>query len=44
MSANAETVDYQLCQMFQTLGSRNQKNYYRLNPSLRNASPAMDIM
>ena len=21
---------------------RNQKNYYRLNPSLKNASPAMD--
>jgi len=42
MSANAETVDYQLCQMFQTLGTRNQKNYYRLNPSLKNASPAMD--
>ncbi len=42
MSANAETVDYQLCQMFQTLGLRNQKNYYRLNPSLKNASPSMD--
>ncbi|KUJ52095.1 patatin-like phospholipase family protein [Chryseobacterium sp. JAH] len=42
MSANAETVDYQLCQMFQTLGQRNQKNYYRINPSLKNASPAMD--
>ncbi|KFF28061.1 patatin-like phospholipase family protein [Chryseobacterium vrystaatense] len=42
MSANAETVDYQLCQMFQTLGQRNQKNYYRLNPSLKNASPGMD--
>jgi hypothetical protein len=25
MSANAETVDYQLSQMFQTLGLRNQK-------------------
>ncbi len=25
LSANAETVDYQLSQMFQTLGSRNQK-------------------
>lgn len=42
MSANAETVDYQLNQMFQTLGQRNQKNYYRLNPSLKNASPEMD--
>ena len=42
LSANAETVDYQLSQMFQTLGSRNQKNYYRINPSLKNASPSMD--
>lgn len=42
MSANAETVDYQLCLMFNTLGERNRKNYYRLNPSLKNASPAMD--
>ena len=42
MSANAETVDYQLSQMFQTLGLRNQKNYHRINPSLKNASPAMD--
>ena len=42
LSANAETVDYQLSQMFQTLGSRNQKNYYRIDPSLKNASPSMD--
>lgn len=42
MSANAETVDYQLNQMFHTLGVRNQKNYFRLNPSLKNASPSMD--
>lgn len=42
MSANAETVDYQLGQMFGTLGVRNQRNYYRLNPSLKNASPQMD--
>jgi patatin-like phospholipase/acyl hydrolase len=42
MSANAETVDYQLDQIFQTLGARNQKNYYRINPSLRKASPEMD--
>lgn len=42
LSANAETVDYQLSQMFGTLGSRNQKNYYRINPSLKNASSNMD--
>lgn len=41
-SSNAETVDYQLQQMFNSLGIRNQKNYYRINPSLKNASPEMD--
>ena len=25
-----------------TLGKRNQKNYYRINPSLKTASPEMD--
>ncbi|KMQ71815.1 patatin-like phospholipase family protein [Chryseobacterium koreense] len=42
LSANTETVDYQLNQMFQSLGQRNQKNYYRINPSLKNASTNMD--
>lgn len=42
LSANSETVDYQISQMYQTLGKRNQKNYYRINPSLKNASPDMD--
>lgn len=42
LSANAETVDYQLNQMFMTLGKRNQQNYYRINPSLKTASPEMD--
>jgi len=42
LSANAETVDYQLSQMFMTLGKRNQQNYYRINPSLKTASPEMD--
>ena len=28
--------------MFNGLGNRNQKNYYRINPSLKNASPEMD--
>ena len=42
LSANAETVDYQLNQMFMTLGKRNQQNYYRINPSLKKASPEMD--
>lgn len=42
LSANAETVDYQLNQMFMTLGKRNRQNYYRINPSLKSASPEMD--
>ncbi len=42
LSSNAETVDYQLSQMFYTLGNRNRKNYFRINPSIKNASPEMD--
>ncbi len=42
LSSNAETVDYNLQKMFETLGARNRQNYYRLMPSLRNASPDMD--
>lgn len=42
LSSNAETVDYQLTQMFMTLGVRNRQNYYRINPSLKSASPEMD--
>jgi hypothetical protein len=28
--------------MFMTLGKRNRQNYYRINPSLKSASPEMD--
>ena len=42
LTANAETVDYYLEKMFSTLGLRNQKNYYRIMPELKNASPEMD--
>lgn len=42
LSANAETVNYHLSKMYESLGPRNQKNYYRLMPQLRNASPEMD--
>lgn len=42
LSANAETVDYNLHKMFETLGPRSRQNYYRLTPSLKNASPEMD--
>lgn len=42
LSANAETVNYHITKMYETLGPRNQRNYYRLMPQLRNASPEMD--
>lgn len=42
LTGNAETVDYYLYKMFETLGARNRKNYYRLMPELKNASPEMD--
>ena len=42
LSANAETVDYQMKQMYETLGERNQQNYHRINPELKNASSDMD--
>lgn len=43
MSGNAETVDYQLCQMFKTLEPKDRDDYYRLEPSLREALSDMDI-
>lgn len=43
MSGNAETVDYQLMQMYRTLEPADQKDYYRLEPSLREALPDMDL-
>ena len=42
MSGNAETVDYQLTQIFDTLGEKEKKYYYRLEPQLREASEEMD--
>lgn len=42
LSANAETVDYHLSMMYQTLSKRNSRNYYRLLPDLHKASPDMD--
>ncbi|NMH28439.1 patatin-like phospholipase family protein [Flavobacterium silvaticum] len=42
LSANAETVDYHLGKMFDSLGKRNRQNYYRLVPNLGKASPDMD--
>lgn len=42
LSSNAETVNYLLTKMYETLGLRNQKNYYRLMPQLKNDSSEMD--
>jgi patatin-like phospholipase/acyl hydrolase len=43
MSGNSETVAYQLTQMYLTLDPENQKNYYRLEPDLKEACSEMDI-
>lgn len=43
MSGNSETVDYQLTQMYKTLDTKDQQDYYRLEPSLREALPKMDL-
>lgn len=42
LSANAETVNYQLTQMYKTLDKDDQKNYYRIDPPLKSASSKMD--
>lgn len=42
LSANVETTDYHVKKMYETLGSRNEKNYHRLMPHLKNASSEMD--
>lgn len=41
MSGNAETVQYQLKQMYKTLKPKDQKDYYRLEPDLSFASSDM---
>lgn len=43
MSGNSETVAYQLTQMYLTLELQFQKNYYRLEPGLKEACSEMDI-
>lgn len=43
LSGNSETVHYQLKQMYKTLSRQNQNDYYRLEPSLREALSEMDI-
>lgn len=43
MSGNAETVDYQLRQMYKTLDDADKNDYYRLEPALREAASEMDL-
>ena len=40
MSGASETVDYQLCQIFQSVNK--PKNYERIEPDLANAEPDLD--
>ena len=42
MSGNSETVDYHLQKMFNTLSEEDEKDYYRLEPSLQDGSSEMD--
>ncbi len=42
MSGNAETVDYQLMEMYKTLDDADRNDYYRLEPALREALSDMD--
>lgn len=42
MSGNSETVDYHLRKMFNTLAEEDEKDYYRLEPGLQDASSEMD--
>lgn len=42
MSGNAETVDFQTRQIFDTLSGRGPEDYHRLEPGIGQASPEMD--
>ncbi len=42
MSANSETVDYQLIKMYQTLDAADCHDYYRIEPGLHEACSEMD--
>jgi patatin-like phospholipase/acyl hydrolase len=42
MSGNSETVHYHLSKMWDTLEPSDQKDYHRLEPDLKTASPEMD--
>ena len=43
MSGNAETVDYQLRKIFETLSKEDCKDYYRIQPKLIRSQPDMDL-
>ncbi len=43
MSSNAETVHYELNQMFNTIKPPDQADYYRLEPTVGTASNQMDL-
>ncbi|MCK9617925.1 MAG: patatin-like phospholipase family protein [Lentimicrobiaceae bacterium] len=43
MSSNAETVHYELNQMFDTIKPPDQADYYRLEPTVGTASSQMDL-
>jgi len=42
MSGNAETVDYQLKRIYETLLPEDQEDYHRIQPKLINADSALD--
>jgi patatin-like phospholipase/acyl hydrolase len=42
MSGNAETVDFQLKKIYETLSKKDCKDYYRIQPKLINSNPEMD--
>lgn len=42
MSGNSETVDYQLKQIYETLGNEDCKDYYRIQPDIVTANNQMD--
>ncbi|WP_149274925.1 patatin-like phospholipase family protein [Pareuzebyella sediminis] len=42
MSGNAETVDFQLRKIYETLSKKDCGDYYRIQPKLINSNPDMD--
>ncbi len=42
MSGNAQTVDYHLQRMYETIPEEADRDYFRLNPDIKTADPSMD--